>query len=203
VAQSYGRAFLQAGDEIIVSAMEHHSNIVPWQMLCQQVGAKLRVIPINHDGEIVMDEYQRLLNDRTKFVSVTHVSNALGTVVPVKQIVDLAHGRGVPVLLDGAQAVPHLQIDVQDLLPPRVHLVVAQQDLLLLVAEGQRQDGGMKCLLLELEGEVLVIELRTSPMVSRWVRRWTICARLIGRPWRLMKIACCDMPPRLLSKFPR
>jgi cysteine desulfurase/selenocysteine lyase len=115
VAQSYGRAFLKAGDEIIVSAMEHHSNIVPWQMLCEEVGAKLRVIPINHDGEIVMEEYQRLLNDRTKFVSVTHVSNALGTVVPVKEIIALAHGRGVPVLLDGAQAVPHLKIDVQDL----------------------------------------------------------------------------------------
>ena len=115
VAQSYGRAFLRAGDEIIVSAMEHHSNIVPWQMLCEQTGAKLRVIPINHDGEIVMEEYDRLLNDRTKFVSVTHVSNALGTVVPVKQIVGLAHARGVPVLLDGAQAVPHLPIDVQDL----------------------------------------------------------------------------------------
>jgi cysteine desulfurase/selenocysteine lyase len=84
-------------------------------MLCEQVGAKLRVIPINHDGEIVMEEYQRLLNDRTKFVSVTHVSNALGTVVPVKEIIALAHGRGVPVLLDGAQAVPHLKIDVQDL----------------------------------------------------------------------------------------
>ena len=115
VAQSYGRTFLKAGDEIIVSAMEHHSNIVPWQMLCAQVGAKLRVIPINHDGEIVMDEYERLLTDKTKFVSVTHVSNALGTVVPVKQIVALAHGRGVPVLLDGAQAVPHLQVDVEDL----------------------------------------------------------------------------------------
>ena len=115
VAQSYGRSFLKAGDEIIVSAMEHHSNIVPWQMLCEQVGAKLRVIPINHDGEIVMEEYQRLLNDRTKFVSVTHVSNALGTVVPVKEIIALAHGRGVPVLLDGAQAVPHLKIDVQEL----------------------------------------------------------------------------------------
>ncbi len=113
VAQSYGRAFLKAGDEIIVSAMEHHSNIVPWQMLCEQVGAKLRVIPINHDGEIVMEEYQRLLNNRTKFVSVTHVSNALGTVVPVQQMVSLAHAHGVPVLLDGAQAVPHLQIDVQ------------------------------------------------------------------------------------------
>ena len=115
VAQSYGRSFLKAGDEIIVSAMEHHSNIVPWQMLCEQVGAKLRVIPINHDGEIVMEEYQRLLNDRTKFVSVTHVSNALGTVVPVKEIIALAHERGVPVMLDGAQAVPHLKIDVQDL----------------------------------------------------------------------------------------
>ncbi len=115
VAQSYGRAFLKAGDEIVVSAMEHHSNIVPWQMLCEQVGAKLRVIPINHDGEIVMEEFERLLTDKTKFVSVTHVSNALGTVVPVKEIIALAHGRGVPVLLDGAQAVPHLQIDVQDL----------------------------------------------------------------------------------------
>lgn len=115
VGQSYGRAFLRAGDEIIVSAMEHHSNIVPWQMLCEQTGAKLRVIPINHAGEIVMEEYERLLNDRTKFVSVTHVSNALGTVVPVKQIVGMAHARGVPVLLDGAQAVPHLRIDVQDL----------------------------------------------------------------------------------------
>lgn len=115
VAQSYGRAFLKAGDEIIVSAMEHHSNIVPWQMLCEQVGARLRVIPINHDGEIVMEEYQRLLNDKTKLVSVTHVSNALGTVVPVKPMIDLAHARGIPVLLDGAQAVPHLRIDVREL----------------------------------------------------------------------------------------
>jgi cysteine desulfurase/selenocysteine lyase len=115
VAQSYGRSFLKAGDEIIVSAMEHHSNIVPWQMLCEQVGAKLRVIPINHDGEIVMEEYRRLLNDKTKFVAVTHVSNALGTIVPVKEIVAEAHERGVPVLLDGAQAVPHLKVDVRDL----------------------------------------------------------------------------------------
>ncbi|MSP38907.1 MAG: cysteine desulfurase [Deltaproteobacteria bacterium] len=115
VAQSYGRSFLKTGDEIIVSAMEHHSNIVPWQMLCEQVGAKLRVIPINHDGEIVMDEYRRLLNEKTKFVSITHVSNALGTVVPVKEMVALAHERGVPVLLDGAQAVPHLKVDVQEL----------------------------------------------------------------------------------------
>ena len=115
VTQSYGRTFLKAGDEIIISAMEHHSNIVPWQMLCEQVGAKLRVIPINHDGEIVIDEYRRLLNDKTKFVSVTHVSNALGTIVPVKEIVALAHKMNVPVLLDGAQAVPHLRVDVQDL----------------------------------------------------------------------------------------
>ena len=115
VAQSYGRTFLKAGDEIIVSAMEHHSNIVPWQMLCEQTGARLRVIPINHDGELVLDEYRRLLTEKTKLVSVTHVSNALGTIVPVKEIVRLAHERGVPVLLDGAQAAPHLKIDVQDL----------------------------------------------------------------------------------------
>jgi cysteine desulfurase/selenocysteine lyase len=115
VAQSYGRNFLKAGDEIIVTAMEHHSNIVPWQMLCEQVGAKLRVIPINHDGEIVMEEYRRLLGDKTKFVSITHVSNALGTIVPVKEMVALAHERAVPVLVDGAQAVPHLPIDVQEL----------------------------------------------------------------------------------------
>jgi cysteine desulfurase / selenocysteine lyase len=115
VAQSYGRSFLKAGDEIIVSAMEHHSNIVPWQMLCEQTGAKLRVVPINHDGELVMEEFQRLLNDKTKFVSVTHVSNALGTIVRVKEIVASAHEHGVPVLLDGAQAVPHLRVDVQDL----------------------------------------------------------------------------------------
>jgi cysteine desulfurase/selenocysteine lyase len=115
VAQSYGRSFLKAGEEIIVSAMEHHSNIVPWQMLCEQTGAKLRVVPINHDGELVMEEFQRLLNDKTKFVSVTHVSNALGTIVRVKEIVASAHEHGVPVLLDGAQAVPHLRVDVQDL----------------------------------------------------------------------------------------
>jgi cysteine desulfurase / selenocysteine lyase len=115
VAQSYGRTFFRSGDEIIVSAMEHHSNIVPWQMVCEQVGARLRVIPINHDGEIVVEEYGRLLNERTKLVAVTHVSNALGSVAPVKEIVEAAHRRGVPVLLDGAQAVPHLKIDVQDL----------------------------------------------------------------------------------------
>jgi len=115
VAQSYGRSFLKAGDEVVISAMEHHSNIVPWQMVCEQVGARLRVIPINHNGEIVMEEYRRLLNDRTKFVAVTHVSNALGTLVPVNEIITLAHQRDVPVLLDGAQAVPHLKVDVREL----------------------------------------------------------------------------------------
>jgi cysteine desulfurase / selenocysteine lyase len=115
VAQSYGRTFLKPGDEIIVSAMEHHSNIVPWQMLCEQTGARLRVIPINHDGELVLDEYCRLLNEKTKLVSVTHVSNALGTIVPVKEMVRLAHERHVPVCVDGAQAVPHLKVDVQEL----------------------------------------------------------------------------------------
>ncbi len=115
VAQSYGRTFLKPGDEIIVSAMEHHSNIVPWQILCEQTGARLRVIPINHDGELVLEEYRRLLSQKTKLVSVTHVSNALGTIVPVKEMVRLAHERQVPVLVDGAQAVPHLKVDVQDL----------------------------------------------------------------------------------------
>jgi cysteine desulfurase/selenocysteine lyase len=115
VAQSYGRTFLKAGDEIVISAMEHHSNIVPWQILCGQIGARLRVVPINHDGEFVLDEYRRLLNENTKLVSLTHVSNALGSIVPVKEAVRLAHERNVPVLLDGAQAVPHFKVDVQDI----------------------------------------------------------------------------------------
>lgn len=115
VAQSYGRTFLKAGDEIVISAMEHHSNIVPWQILCGQIGARLRVVPINHDGEFLLDEYRRLLSENTKLVSLTHVSNALGSIVPVKEAVRLAHERSVPVLLDGAQAVPHFKVDVQDI----------------------------------------------------------------------------------------
>lgn len=115
VAQSYGRTFLKEGDEIIISAMEHHSNIVPWQILCGQIGTRLRVIPINHAGEFVLDEYRRLLNEKTKLVSVTHVSNALGSIVPVKEVVRLAHERGIVVFVDGAQAVPHMKVDVQDI----------------------------------------------------------------------------------------
>src|SRR6185295_17202956 len=107
--------FIKAGEEIIVSAMEHHSNIVPWQLLCQQTGAKLRVIPINHRGELVLEEFSRLLNEKTKFVSIAHVSNALGTIVPIKEIIRAAHERGIPVLVDGAQAVPHLRVDVRNL----------------------------------------------------------------------------------------
>ena len=115
VAQTFGRQNVQEGDEIIISAMEHHSNIVPWQMLCEERGAKLRVIPINDAGELLIDEYEKLLNPRTKLVSIVHVSNALGTINPVKQIVDMAHAQGVPVLLDGAQAAPHGTVDVSDL----------------------------------------------------------------------------------------
>jgi cysteine desulfurase/selenocysteine lyase len=115
VAQSYGRTFIKEGDEIVVSAMEHHSNIVPWQIVCEQVGAKLRVIPFNHHGELLMDEYESLLSERTKFVAVVHMSNALGTINPIKQIIEMAHSRGVPVLIDGAQAVPHMTVDIQDL----------------------------------------------------------------------------------------
>jgi cysteine desulfurase/selenocysteine lyase len=115
VMHGYGRKFIGAGDEIIISAMEHHANIVPWQMLCEEKGAKLRVIPINDAGELLMDEYDALLNDKTKFVAVTHVSNALGTINPVKEIIDRAHKYGAPVLIDGAQQAPHGKIDVQDL----------------------------------------------------------------------------------------
>src|SRR5881409_1492087 len=115
VMHGYGRKFVGAGDEIIISAMEHHANIVPWQMLCEEKGAKLRVIPMNDAGELLMDEYDALLNERTKFVAVAHVSNAPGTVNPVKEIIERAHKYGVPVLIDGAQQAPHGRIDVQDL----------------------------------------------------------------------------------------
>lgn len=115
VVQTYGRTHVQAGDEIIISAIEHHSNIVPWQMLCEEKGAILRVIPINDAGELLLDAYEQLLGPRTRFVSVTHVSNALGTIVPIQQIIDMAHRWDVPVLVDGAQAVPHMPVDVQAL----------------------------------------------------------------------------------------
>lgn len=115
VAQSYGRRNIKEGDEIVISAMEHHANIVPWQMLCEQTGAVLRVIPVNDAGELLMDEYEKLLGPRTKFVSVVHMSNALGTVNPIKQIIALAHSQGVPVLIDAAQSAYHQSIDVQEL----------------------------------------------------------------------------------------
>jgi len=115
VAQSFGRMRIKAGDEIIISAMEHHSNIVPWQILCQETGALLRIVPMNDDGELLVDEYEKLLSGRTRLVSVVHVSNALGTINPVKRIVEMAHSRGVPVLIDGAQAAPHLAINLQEL----------------------------------------------------------------------------------------
>ncbi|MDE0822939.1 MAG: cysteine desulfurase [Dehalococcoidia bacterium] len=115
VAHSYGRKNIGAGDDIIVSNMEHHSNIVPWQMLCEETGANLLVVPIDDAGELVMEEYKKMLSPRTKLVSITHVSNALGTILPAKEIVKLAHAQGAPVLLDGAQAVPHMPVDVQEL----------------------------------------------------------------------------------------
>ena len=115
VAQSYARPNLGEGDDIIISTMEHHSNIIPWQVLCQEKGAHLRVIPISDAGELLIDEYEKLLTPRTKLVAITHVSNVLGTVNPIEQIVEIAHNRGVPVLVDGAQAVPHMAVDVQKL----------------------------------------------------------------------------------------
>ncbi len=115
VAQSFGRAAVGSGDEILISAMEHHSNIVPWQMLCEQTGAVLKVIPIDERGELRMDEFERLLGARTKLVAVVHLSNALGTINPVGEIIERAHGLGVPVLIDGAQAVSHMAVDVRAL----------------------------------------------------------------------------------------
>lgn len=115
VAQSYGRQNLGEGDEIIISNMEHHSNIVPWQILCQQTGARLRVIPIDDDGNLVMEEFERLLSRRTRLVAVVHVSNALGTVNPIREIVTKAHAVGAAVLVDGAQSAPHLPINLQEL----------------------------------------------------------------------------------------
>jgi cysteine desulfurase/selenocysteine lyase len=115
VAQSFGRMNLKEGDEVIVSAMEHHSNIVPWQLICEQKYAKLKVIPINDNGELIFEEFEKLLGKKTKIVSVVYVSNSLGTINPVKKIIEKAHSFGIPVLLDGAQAIQHLRVDVQDL----------------------------------------------------------------------------------------
>ncbi len=115
VASSFARPVLNLGDEIIVTTMEHHSNIVPWQMICRERGAVIRVAPINDRGELEIEEFEKLLNPRTKLVAMVHVSNALGTINPVKRAIDAAHAKGVPVLLDGAQAIPHLRVDVQDL----------------------------------------------------------------------------------------
>ncbi len=115
VAQTYGRKNIGSGDEILISAMEHHSNIVPWQMLAEEKGARLRVVPISDTGELLMDEFKKLLTDKTKLVAITHVSNALGTITPIEEIIRLAHEKGALVLVDGAQAIPHLSVDVQKL----------------------------------------------------------------------------------------
>jgi cysteine desulfurase/selenocysteine lyase len=115
VMHGYGRKFIGAGDEIILTTLEHHSNIVPWQMLAEEKGARIRVAPINDAGELLIDEYEKLFNERTRLVSVAHVSNALGSVNPIKQMIAFARTRGVPVLVDGAQGAPHMKVDVQDL----------------------------------------------------------------------------------------
>jgi cysteine desulfurase/selenocysteine lyase len=115
VAKTFGPKFIQKGDEILISTLEHHSNIVPWQMLCEQTGAILKVIPITDSGELVMDEFEKLLSSKTKLISIVHASNALGTINPVKKIIDAAHAVGAKVLLDGAQSASHLEVDVQEL----------------------------------------------------------------------------------------
>lgn len=115
VSNAYGRKFLQAGDEVIISALEHHSNIVPWQMICKEKGAKLKVIPVDDAGNLILDEYCNLISERTKIVAVNHVSNALGTINPIKEIIEIAHSYGAVTLIDGAQASAHIEIDVQEL----------------------------------------------------------------------------------------
>ena len=115
IAQTFGKANIKKGDEILITAMEHHSNIVPWQMLCEETGAVLKVAPINLQGELIFDEFEKLISDKTKLVSVVHMSNALGTINPVKKIIAAAKAKNIPVLLDGAQAVPHMSVDVQAL----------------------------------------------------------------------------------------
>jgi cysteine desulfurase/selenocysteine lyase len=115
VTQTWGRKNVKAGDEIVIAGLEHHSNIVPWQMLCEETGAHLRVIPIDDRGDLILDEYARLLNPRTRMVAIGHVSNALGTINPVRKIIEMAHGAGALTLVDGAQAVPHMKVDVQAL----------------------------------------------------------------------------------------
>jgi len=114
-AYSYGRHYLKAGDEVIISAMEHHSNIVPWQMLRDEKGVVLRVIPINDRGELFIDKYEKMINEKTKLVAVVHISNVLGTINPIKEMIGLAHRNGIPFLVDGAQSIAHLKIDVQEL----------------------------------------------------------------------------------------
>ncbi|QQS43049.1 MAG: cysteine desulfurase [Acidobacteriota bacterium] len=115
VASGYGRKFINEGDEIVISQMEHHSNIVPWQMIAEERGAKIRVIPMNQAGELILDEYENLLNEKTKMVAFSHISNALGTINPAKEMIETAHKFGIPVCIDGAQAVPHMRVDVRDL----------------------------------------------------------------------------------------
>jgi len=115
VASSYGRKNINEGDEIIISAMEHHSNIVPWQILCEEKKASLKVIPMDDNGELIIDEFKKLVNEKTKFVSVVYISNSLGTVNPVKEIIDYAHGYNIPVMIDGAQAAHHIPVDVKEL----------------------------------------------------------------------------------------
>ncbi len=115
VANTFGKSFIKEGDEIIISEMEHHSNIVPWQILCEEKKAKLKIIPFNDKGELILSEFEKLISDKTKFVSIVHISNSLGTINPVKKIIDIAHHYEIPVLIDGAQSIMHTEIDVQDL----------------------------------------------------------------------------------------
>ena len=213
VAQSYGRQNVGEGDEIIVSNMEHHSNIVPWQMLCEEKGAVLRVVPIDDAGELLMDEYERMLSPRTKLVSITHVSNALGTILPVEQIIELAHAQGVPVMLDGAQAVPHMAVDVRKLDcdfyvfsghklfgPTGTGVLYGKAELL--DAMPPVQGGGEMIKSVTFEKTIYndlpyKFEAGTPilPGRSAWERRWTTCSPSATKPSPPTRRSCWSTAP--------
>jgi hypothetical protein len=218
VAQSYGRKNIGAGDEIIVSELEHHANIVPWQLLAEQTGAVVKVIPINDRGELILEEYAKLLTGKTKFVSVAHVSNSLGTINPVEQIIALAHARGVPVLIDGAQSTPHLPVNVSaldaDFYVFSGHKIFAPTGIgalygktALLEAMPPWQGGGHMIKDVRFEKtdtrrKNLKLAHRISRASSAWARRLIICSKLVFPESPLTNTPCSNTRRRRSRRFP-
>ena len=218
VAQSYGRKFINEGDEILVSEMEHHSNIIPWQMIAEERGAKIRVIPMNDHGELIIEEYENLLNERTKMVAVAHVSNSLGTINPIKEMTATAHKFGVPVLVDGAQSVPHFPVDVQDLDcdffvfsghkmygPTGSGILYGKKEWLEKMPPYQTGGGMIRTVSFE---KTTFATCRTNSRQARrlsrrasgWARRWIISIRSVWQRLLNMSMNCWNMRP---ENFPR